>query len=161
MHLFLGADSMKMCVILWRSTPRWNIGNPAMFFDRNITKLPSKMMFFTVIILFAFNQRKELVCVPLGWLQTHNVRSSLFLLCDLHSNNMVSEMYYIFFVLRYFPPLDYWLQHFVWVCTFCFYNPYEDEIFSQERTQNSPKWGHFAFCCILMLQVVGCLVHFD
>lgn len=63
-------------------------------------------MFFTVIALFAFNQGKELVCVILGCLQTHNVRRSLFLLfvCDLHSNRMVSEINYIFFVRSYFPP---------------------------------------------------------
>lgn len=63
------------------------------------------IIFLTVTVLFAFNQRRELVCVTLDWLQTHNVRSSLFLLlvCDLHSNSMVySEIFYILFGIRYF-----------------------------------------------------------
>lgn len=61
------------------------------------------IIFLTVTVLF--NQRRELVCITLDWLQTHNVRSSLFLLlvCDLHSNSMVySKIFYILFVIRYF-----------------------------------------------------------
>lgn len=91
LHIY-NAGSMKTCAILWCPAPNsekpWALKHSLIKYKYEL--FCDYISHFSTV-LFAFNQRKELVCFTHDWLQTHNVRSSFFplLVCDLHSNSVV------------------------------------------------------------------------